>query len=88
MVPEGWSEEPLGKRNEIRHGFAFSSKYFNTTGDGYRLLTPGHFFEEGGFREISEKQKFYAGLFIKQKKSLMQNLLTGEVRVKLPDGMA
>lgn len=61
MVPDGWSEEPLGKRIDIRHGFAFSSSYFNTNGDGYRLLTPGHFFEQGGFRNIGEKQKYYSG---------------------------
>jgi type I restriction enzyme S subunit len=61
MLPDGWTKEAIGNRVEIKHGFAFPSSKFNTTGDGYRLLTPGHFDECGGFREIGEKQKFFSG---------------------------
>jgi type I restriction enzyme S subunit len=61
MVPDGWSEEPIGRRVDITHGFAFSSEHFNFAREGYRLLTPGHFFEEGGFRDIGDKQKYFSG---------------------------
>ncbi|MCR6665763.1 MAG: restriction endonuclease subunit S [Methyloversatilis sp.] len=46
---------------EIKHGFAFSSQYFGTDGD-YVLLTPGNFFEAGGFRDLGSAQKRFSGL--------------------------
>jgi type I restriction enzyme, S subunit len=61
IIPEDWEARPLKGRVSISHGFAFSSKYFVDRGN-FRLTTPGHFFEEGGFRDIGEKQKFYVGL--------------------------
>lgn len=45
---------------KIKHGFAFPSKFFSTDGP-HILLTPGNFREEGGFRWLGEKQKFFAG---------------------------
>ncbi|MGA7385578.1 MAG: restriction endonuclease subunit S [Methylocella sp.] len=57
---EGWVEKKLSALAEIKHGFAFKSKYF--TGEGrYVLLTPGNFYEVGGYRDRWEKQKFYVG---------------------------
>jgi type I restriction enzyme S subunit len=44
----------------IAHGFAFSSEHFKSHG-AYRLTTPGHFYEAGGFRDIGAKQKYYVG---------------------------
>ena len=61
MLPEEWTKERLGDRVSIKHGFAFASNHFNLSGDGYRLLTPGHFSEDGGFRDIGDKQKFFSG---------------------------
>lgn len=60
-MPEGWTRETLGERIDIKHGYAFGSEFFNDIGKGYRLLTPGHFYEEGGFRELGSKQKYYSG---------------------------
>lgn len=60
MVPEGWSSSKLGEHVAIKHGFAFSSEYFTDEGDDI-LLTPGNFFEEGGFRFLGQKQKRYQG---------------------------
>jgi type I restriction enzyme S subunit len=57
---EGWVEKPLSALAEIKHGFAFKSEYFTNEGR-YVLLTPGNFYEEGGYRDRWEKQKFYAG---------------------------
>lgn len=61
MLPDGWTKETIGERVVIKHGFAFASNHFNSAGVGYRLLTPGHFLEEGGFHEIGDKQKFFSG---------------------------
>jgi type I restriction enzyme S subunit len=58
--PEGWQEKPLRDLCEIRHGFAFKSKYFVSDGD-YVCLTPGNFFESGGYRDRGEKTKHYSG---------------------------
>jgi type I restriction enzyme S subunit len=57
---EGWIEKPLGDLVKIKHGFAFKSEYFTSSGD-YVLLTPGNFFEKGGYRDRGQKQKYYAG---------------------------
>jgi type I restriction enzyme S subunit len=57
---EGWVEKPLVELCHIKHGFTFKSKYFADSGD-YVLLTPGNFYESGGYRDRGEKQKFYAG---------------------------
>jgi type I restriction enzyme S subunit len=54
----GWVEMPLSELCDIKHGFAFKSEFF--TGSGYYvLLTPGNFYESGGYRDRSEKQKYY-----------------------------
>lgn len=57
---EGWVEKPLNELCEFKHGFAFKSEFFTTGGD-YVLLTPGNFFERGGYRDRGEKQKYYDG---------------------------
>ncbi|MCG8553557.1 MAG: restriction endonuclease subunit S, partial [Desulfobacterales bacterium] len=44
-----WHECALGTRIKIKHGFAFKSEFFSEYGP-FVLLTPGNFFEEGGFR--------------------------------------
>ncbi len=57
---DGWVEKPLSELCDIKHGFAFQSKYFTTQGD-YVMLTPGNFYESGGYRDRVEKQKYYCG---------------------------
>lgn len=56
----GWSVEQLGSMIDIKHGFAFKSEYFRASGD-YVLLTPGNYFEDGGYRDRGAKQKYYSG---------------------------
>jgi type I restriction enzyme S subunit len=51
---------PLARSAAIAHGFGFQSRYFGRV-RGYRLMTPGHFHEAGGFKDVGEKQKFYDG---------------------------
>jgi type I restriction enzyme S subunit len=57
---EGWLEKPLAELCEIKHGFAFKSKFFTNYGD-YVMLTPGNFYESGGYRDRGDKQKYYCG---------------------------
>lgn len=57
---EDWVECTLDQLVEIKHGFAFKSEHFTLEGE-YVLLTPGNFFEEGGYRDRGERQKYYRG---------------------------
>jgi type I restriction enzyme S subunit len=59
-VPESWEVVELGDFFEIKHGYAFDGKFFEPSGD-YILMTPGHFHEEGGFRERGERAKYFTG---------------------------
>lgn len=57
---EAWLDRSLGELCDIKHGFAFKSEFFVETGR-HVLLTPGNFYESGGYRDRGEKQKYYAG---------------------------
>jgi type I restriction enzyme S subunit len=58
----GWVEKPFSALCDIKHGFAFKGEFFTSQGH-YVLLTPGNFFESGGYRDRGEKQKYYSGDF-------------------------
>ena len=60
MVPKGWQKTDLNELIHIKHGFAFKSAYFRESGH-YILLTPGSFYEEGGFKNQGNKTKYYIG---------------------------
>jgi len=55
-----WEEKPFSKLCSIKHGFAFDGAFFTNKSE-YVLLTPGNFYEEGGYRDRGEKQKYYSG---------------------------
>ncbi len=57
---KGWQMKPLAELCDIKHGFAFKGEFFTDKGD-YVVLTPGNYFEAGGYRDRGEKQKYYAG---------------------------
>lgn len=59
-VGQGWSEAALCDLCDIKHGYAFEGEFFAQDGD-YVLLTPGNYFESGGYRDRGEKQKYYTG---------------------------
>lgn len=59
-VPESWEVVELGTFFQIKHGFAFDGRFFEPSGD-FILMTPGHFHEEGGFRDQGEKTKYFTG---------------------------
>lgn len=56
----GWLEASLSELCEIRHGYAFEGEHFATYGE-HVLLTPGSFFETGGFRDRGGKTKYFVG---------------------------
>ena len=56
-----WVETKLENLCSIKHGFAFKSTFFTNEEDDYVLLTPGSFYEDGGYREQGEKTKYYIG---------------------------
>ncbi|WP_429164714.1 restriction endonuclease subunit S [Aeromonas rivipollensis] len=58
--PKKWDMQPIGKLLQIKHGFAFKSEFFTSKGE-YILMTPGNFFERGGYRNRQEKQNYYNG---------------------------
>lgn len=57
---DAWVERPLSELCDIKHGFAFEGEFFSNEGE-YVLLTPGNFFERGGYRDRGDKQKYYTG---------------------------
>lgn len=62
---EGWVDLPLGRVCTFKHGFAFKSEFFVDKSD-LILLTPGNFYEDGGYRDRGGKQKYYKGEFPKE----------------------
>jgi len=60
-----WKTMVLDEVITIKHGFAFKSELFADNGK-YSLLTPGNFYESGGFRNLGSKQKYYEGPFPKE----------------------
>jgi len=62
---KGWEVKTLNQIFSIKHGYAFKSEYFCESSP-YTLLTPGNFFEKGGYRDQGKKQKFYCGDFSKE----------------------
>jgi type I restriction enzyme S subunit len=57
---EGWVEKPFSELCDIKHGFAFKGEFFSNKGD-YVVLTPGNYYESGGYRDRGDKQKYYTG---------------------------
>lgn len=57
---DGWHESTFADLCNIKHGYAFEGEYFSDAGD-HVLLTPGSFFETGGFRDRGEKTKYFTG---------------------------
>lgn len=59
-MKNGWRECRLGDLFQIKHGYAFKGAYFGTEGS-HIVLTPGNFFDEGGFKRTAGKEKWYSG---------------------------
>ena len=57
MIPKGWKVVTLGDYIQVKHGYAFKSKYFSDDETSNILLTPGNFKIGGGFYD--KKFKYY-----------------------------
>ena len=55
-----WEEKTFSDLCDIKHGYAFESEFFSSEGD-FVLLTPGNFYEQGGYRDRGEQQKYFTG---------------------------
>jgi type I restriction enzyme S subunit len=55
-----WRDCTLGDMIEIKHGYAFLGQHFASAGS-HIVLTPGNFFDDGGFKHKGEKEKWYDG---------------------------
>lgn len=52
----------LGELCRVKHGWPFQGEYFSDEGERV-VLTPANFFEEGGFKRVLGKEKYYHGDF-------------------------
>lgn len=57
-----WKCQKLRGKIHVKHGFPFKSEFFTDQGM-FVVLTPGNFYEEGGFKRNSEKDKCYSETF-------------------------
>jgi type I restriction enzyme, S subunit len=55
-----WNKGRLGDLLDIKHGYAFLGEHFANSGS-HIVLTPGNFFESGGFKDKEDKEKWYNG---------------------------
>lgn len=60
-----WTEYNLGELIKVKHGFAFKSEFFSFEGK-HIVLTPGNFYEAGGFKSRGDKDRFYSGEYPEQ----------------------
>lgn len=56
----GWRDCTLGNLVDVKHGYAFLGEHFGSAGS-HIVLTPGNFFDEGGFKKKGDKEKWYSG---------------------------
>jgi type I restriction enzyme S subunit len=55
-----WVATHFSEFCDIKHGYAFESEFFSNEGE-HVLLTPGNFYEQGGYRNRGELQKYFNG---------------------------
>lgn len=56
-----WPLTSLKGKISIKHGFPFKSEFFSDEETSFIVMTPGNFYEEGGFKRQAGKEKFYTG---------------------------
>src|SRR4051812_7706643 len=60
--PRRWSRQALKGHIHVKHGYTFKSEHFAQEGE-HIVLTPGNFWEAGGFKHQLGKETFYASTF-------------------------
>ncbi|MGC1071169.1 MULTISPECIES: restriction endonuclease subunit S [Pantoea] len=58
-----WPIEKLKGKINIKHGFPFKGEFFSEQKTEFIVLTPGNFYDAGGFKRQQGKEKFYTGEF-------------------------
>ncbi len=56
---EAWVLRTFGELFKLKHGYAFKGEHFSDVGP-YIVLTPGNFYDQGGFKHKSQ-EKYYTG---------------------------
>lgn len=57
----GWVDRKLGDVLVVQHGFAFRGEHFTDSG-AFIVVTPGNFYEAGGFKSKSGAEKYYSAV--------------------------
>ena len=52
----------LGECLTVKHGWAFKGRFFREEGQQC-ILTPGNFYEKGGFKPNNGKERYYSGTY-------------------------
>jgi type I restriction enzyme, S subunit len=78
LIPEDWDVRSIERVFSLKHGFAFSSKYFSSTGP--IVLTPGNFHLEGGLYFDDRNTKRYSGNY-----SLEMTFRRGDLLIVMTD---
>ena len=60
-----WKRYKLGELLRVKHGWAFKGEFISDTGV-QSILTPGNFYESGGFKANPSKDRFYSGDYPKE----------------------
>ena len=60
-----WKRYKLGELLRVKHGWAFKGEFFSDMGV-QSILTPGNFYESGGFKANPSKDRFYSGDYPKE----------------------
>ena len=55
-----WCDCTLGNLVDVKHGYAFLGEHFGSAGS-HIVLTPGNFFDDGGFKKKGDREKWYSG---------------------------
>lgn len=61
-MTSGWRTTTLGELIDVKHGYAFKSKFFTNQGE-MLVLTPGNFPIGGGLKLRPDKDRYYAGSY-------------------------
>ena len=56
-----WPLVSLTGKVYFKHGFPFKSQFFSDEKTDHIVITPGNFYEKGGFKRQVGKEKFYTG---------------------------
>ena len=83
LLQNNFTKTTLRQNIHIKHGFAFKGEHFSSQGK-LILLTPGNFYEKGGFKYTPGKEKYYLALGIRIDEIDRMNAKKEELRLVYP----